>query len=190
MQPVSLPPAHCVTLNANQDAQTAKERRGRADPKWQFVIKCTQADGGVSSWYATEPVLMNGVCSYRFEPIAPTVPRPGESLVPRGTIFDRGAITSAASCPSVTSGAYTNLWKVELGTFKAIASLDYKAKLRSRSIDSKVVHIDRISFLKRIFWCDQYKVSISASDGAVYAISVSRSPFGNYWISSVGKEDR
>jgi hypothetical protein len=184
MQPVSFPPAHCAILDASKDAQIAKERKGRANSTWKFVISCTQADGGVSSWYATEPVFMNDVCSYRYEPIAPTGPLPGESLVPRGTVFDRAAVASAAPCPGVISGAYTNLWKVGLGTFKAISGLDYRAQFRARNINSKVVHIEIIYFVKRVLWCDQYKVDVSASNGALYAVSVYLSPFGNYWISS------
>ncbi len=169
---------------------SAEAAGGRSDSAaWAFAINCTE-ERGVSSWYSTAPVFSNGVCFYRFKPIAPLSQRTGERIVESATIFDRAVIANAAPCPSVISGKYTNLWKVEAETFRVISGLDYKTRLRSQGIDSDIVHFDRVFFVRKDLDCDQYQVNAKASDGALYAVSVCLYRSGKYRISSVGKLER
>ncbi len=180
---VSRPPVQCSISRIGADVS---RRRPAGYAPWAFVISCAQADGA-RTWYATEPVSMNGVCSYRYEPIAPARPPPPERLVAPGTVFDRAAVASAGSCPALMSGAFANLWRVGLATFKTISNLDYRSQFQSQNISSKDVQIERISFVKTTLWRDQYQIVFSTSRGDLYGASVYRWPFGNYSISSFGR---
>ena len=175
-------PAPCSALRIPAN----DPRRSQAGaPPWAFVISCEQADGA-QTWYATEPVAANGVCSYQYRSTAPGQPTP-YSLVPPGTIFSRAAIVGAGACPGPSSAAYANLWKVDLDTFKAIASLDYQPQFQAQHLDPNDRAIERISLVSTNLLDDQYQIHFRTREGTLYSADVYRWPLGIYSIASFGK---